>query len=218
MSFLLNYLPGYSSYDYYYLDQKSLQKVMENPSSDQTLKEQIIELARKVQKYQSETDVGKSICNDLTNSGDHFVAVAKKGDCLAFLYLSEKDKQKMINAKGTCTKVEINNVVINEDRCNAKDLFVLAIGYALKKLVLGGKDYEVEYKLRKIPGDEKYKLVVKCLKKFGFTLSDTYTSNLLLPFPQVSDIEVWTLGSPFNIWSDLLFNRYISWPNEILVW
>lgn len=219
MSFLLNYLPWYNNYNYYYLDQKSLSNIMKVDSTNVELKQKIINLAKKVGHYSSLDDsaVAKKICDDLADPNDNFVAVAKEGNCLAFLYLSQGDKRTLEAAKGTCNKVEINNVIIDGDNCDNKTLFIYAIGYALKKLVLGGKNYEIEYKLQKT-GDNKHKIIVECLKKFGFTLSNTYMANLLYPWPQTSEIELWTLNSPFNIWSDLVFDRYISWPNEISIW
>lgn len=216
MTSWIKHFLGFDDYSYYHVTKDNLKDILDPTKNEhKELRNKIINLAKKVDAYKSKTDdqILNQMNLDLENKDDAFIAIVNKDNCLAFLYLSKDKRNELINSKNKCQKVKIYNVIIDGDNCDDKKVFVYAIGYALKKLALGDDDdYEITYKLKK-KDDGQYKVVVKCLERFGFKLYETYYE----PYPLLSDIEVWTLPSLNPLWYDLLFDRYVGWVDEITI-
>ena len=199
MSFLTNLFR--QSPQYHYMNQFQLKSVLQDPNNE--LRKNIVNLAKNIYPGSDEEVANKII--QQYQSDDWCLAVVTKGECLAFLRLSKEQRDL-----GE-TDIKIDNVLINKPKCNDHEMFMLAIGYALKKLLLRGHKGKVRYEVEKKNGDQNYQLIVKGLEKFGFKTETIYNRQLWLPWPHNAEIEIWTLDSPWNLWSDLVFDRYTSW-------
>jgi hypothetical protein len=171
--------------------------------SGNQLRKDIIELVKNIYSGSDEEIAQKLL--DQYNNDDICLAVVTKGDCLAFLRLTKEQREQDLGENG----IKIDSVLINQPKCDDKKMFVLAIGYALKKLLLKGHKGKVRYEIER-KEDQKYELIIKKLKKFGFKTEKIYNRQLFLPFPHQAQIEILVLDSPWNIWTDLIFDNYYS--------
>lgn len=202
MSFLSNLFGLSEDYKYHYMNQYELRNILENRNSE--LYKNIINLTKNIYSGSDEEVANKLL--EQYKSDDICIAVVTKGECLAFLRLTKEQTKQDFGETG----IKIDNVLINKPKCNDEKMFMLAIGYALKKLLLKGHKGKVSYEIEK-KNDQKYELIITNLKKFGFKPEKVYCKQLWFPFPHSSDIEIWTLDSPWNLWTDLVFDRYTSW-------